>query len=221
MPANFEKRREKMITRQVVRRGVRDERVLAALRRVPRERFVAEDLAELAYEDAPLPIGEGQTISQPYIVALTMEALQLSPSDRALEVGTGSGYAAAVLSQLASEVYTVERFETLAAAARERLERLEYHNVHVVHADGSLGLSEHAPYDAITVPAVGPRPPPALLEQLRIGGRLVMPVGPDGSQVLQRITRLARDEYREESLMAVRFVPLIGEQGFAPGEREP
>lgn len=220
MRPNFEKRRAKMIARQVVRRGVKDPRLLMALEQVPRERFVADELAAVAYDDRPLPIGEGQTISQPYIVALTLEALQLAPEDRVLEVGTGSGYAAAVLSRLAREVYSIERFENLANAARERLAQLGYDNVHVIHADGSLGLPEHAPYDAIAVAAVGPRPPPALLDQLRCGGRLVMPVGPDGSQVLKRITRVGSSDYQEESLVGVRFVPLIGEQGFAPADSE-
>lgn len=203
-----------MVDVQLARRGISDARVLEALRRVPREEFVSLELAELAYDDCPLPIGEGQTISQPYIVAFTAAALGLSTGERVLEVGTGSGYAAAVLSQLAREVYSVERVPSLCAAARERLSRLGYHNVQVVCGDGSLGLPEHAPYAAIAVAAVGPTPPPALLEQLSIGGRLVMPVGPDGSQTLVRLTRMGDTSYREEPLADVRFVPLIGAQGF-------
>lgn len=216
---NFDELRARMVETHVAKRGMRNSRVLEALRRVPRERFVNEELAASAYDDTPLPIGEGQTISQPYIVAVTIDAMRLEPDQRVLEVGTGSGYAAALLSQLVAEVYTVERVETLATAARERLARLGYDNVHVLHGDGTLGWPQHAPYDAIAVAAVGPRPPPALLEQLCVGGRLVMPVGPDGSQVLTRITRKSAEEYDEEPLADVRFVPLIGEQGFGESKR--
>lgn len=215
---NYDGQRAQMIELHVAQRGIRDARILAALASVPREEFVARELAAFAYDDGPLPIGEGQTISQPYIVALTADALTLSPSDRVLDIGTGSGYAAAVLSRLAHEVFSVERVENLCQTARERLTRLGYANVSVRCGDGTLGWSEHAPYDAIAVAAVGPRPPPALLEQLATGGRLVMPVGPDGSQTLMRITRTGRQGYREEPLLDVRFVPLIGAQGF---EREP
>jgi protein-L-isoaspartate(D-aspartate) O-methyltransferase len=217
--SDFEQLRLHMVHAQLAKRGIRDPRVLDAMSKVPRECFVAGELAESAYEDGPLPIGQGQTISQPYIVALTAQALQLQPTQRALEVGTGSGYAAAVMSHLAREVYTIERVPQLAASADERLARLGYDNVHVIHGDGSLGYPEAAPYDAIAVAAVGPRPPPALLEQLAITGRLVMPVGPDGSQTLMRLTRTGSDSYREESLADVRFVPLIGAQGFATDER--
>lgn len=215
----FAERRARMVRAQLAKRGIVDARVLAALGRVPREQFVAPHLAEAAYDDAPLPIGEGQTISQPYIVAFTVASLllkgkPLEGQERVLEVGTGSGYAAAVLSLLAGSVYTVERVARLAATALERLARLGYDNVQMLCADGSLGWPEHAPYDAIAVAAVGPHVPPALLEQLGVGGRLVMPVGPSGSQVLMRVTRTAADRYQQEALADVRFVPLIGAQGF-------
>lgn len=211
---NFPAQRALMVERQIARRGIRDERVLHAVATVPREAFVASELAAFAYDDAPLPIGGGQTISQPYIVAFTAEALRLGPSDRVLDVGTGSGYAAAVLGRLASEVFSIERVARLSRTARERLLELGFDNVRVVCGDGTLGWPEHAPYDAIAVAAVGPHPPPALLEQLALGGRLVMPIGPDGSQTLVRITRTGPAAYREEALVDVRFVPLIGAQGF-------
>ena len=203
-----------MVNSQLAERGIDDARVLEAFARVPREEFVPVELAPFAYDDAPLPIGDGQTISQPYIVAFTVDALRLEPNDRVLDIGTGSGYAAAVLAELASEVYSVERVSSLCHSARERLHRLRYDNVHVRCGDGSLGWAEHAPYAAIAVAAVGPRPPPALLSQLEIGGRLVMPIGPSGSQTLVRVTRTARTAYKKERLVDVRFVPLIGAQGF-------
>jgi protein-L-isoaspartate(D-aspartate) O-methyltransferase len=211
---NYHGQRAQMIELHVAQRGIHDARILAALASVPREEFVAPELAAFAYDDGPLPIGDGQTISQPYIVALTADALKLSPSDRVLDIGTGSGYAAAVLSRLAHEVFSVERVANLCQTARQRLTQLGYDNVSVRCGDGTLGWSEHAPYDAIAVAAVGPRPPPALLEQLAMGGRLVMPIGPDGSQTLTRLTRTGREAYREEPLVDVRFVPLIGAQGF-------
>jgi protein-L-isoaspartate(D-aspartate) O-methyltransferase len=211
---DYRAQRALMVERQIAQRGVRDERVLDALATVPREAFVASELAPLAYDDAPLPIGGGQTISQPYIVALTAEALRLTPSDRVLDVGTGSGYAAAVLSRLGRDVFGIERVEALAGTARHRLTTLGYDNVTVVCGDGTLGWPEHAPFDAIAVAAVGPRPPQALLDQLALGGRLVMPIGPRGAQTLVRITRAGRARYREEALVDVRFVPLIGAQGF-------
>jgi len=212
--------RAKMVEWQIAQRGITDPRVLAALTSVPREAFVSQELASFAYDDAPLPIGDGQTISQPYIVAFTAEALQLSADDRVLDIGTGSGYAAAVLSRLGREVYSVERVEALCHSASERLAELGYDNVHVRCGDGTLGWPEHAPFDAIAVAAVGPRPPPALLEQLVIGGRLVMPIGPDGSQTLMRLTRTSRTGYSEEPLVDVRFVPLIGAQGFSRRARK-
>jgi protein-L-isoaspartate(D-aspartate) O-methyltransferase len=218
--ADYRGERTRMVERQIAQRGISDERVLAALASVPREAFVSQELASYAYDDAPLPIGDGQTISQPYIVAFTAEALQLRPTDRVLDIGTGSGYAAAVLSRLGREVYSVERVEVLCRSASERLRELRYDNVRVRCGDGTLGWPEHAPFDAIAVAAVGPRPPPALLEQLVVGGRLVMPIGPDGSQTLMRLTRTSANHYSEEPLVDVRFVPLIGAQGFTRRPRK-
>jgi protein-L-isoaspartate(D-aspartate) O-methyltransferase len=207
--------RNQMVERQIEARGVRDARVLAALRTVPRETFVAADLARFAYDDAPLPIGEEQTISQPFVVALMAAVLEIRPGDRVLEVGAGSGYSAAVLSRLAGEVWTVERHPSLAAAARERMERLGYANVQVIQADGSLGWPASAPYDAIAVAAGGPEVPQALLDQLAPGGRLVIPIGATPrDQMLVRVRRLPDGTFSRESLGAVRFVPLIGAQGW-------
>lgn len=208
--------RAKMVELQLVRRGISQQRVLDAFRTVPREAFLPPELAEFAYTDAPLPIAEEQTISQPYIVALTAQSLRLAPHERVLEVGAGSGYAAAILSRIAREVYTVERLESLAASARQRLLELGFQNVLVLHGDGTLGWSEHAPYDAIAVAAGGPDVPEALLEQLAIGGRLVIPIGSgDSPQVLTRVTRESRTSFRREPILNVRFVPLIGEQGWS------
>lgn len=204
-----------MIDRQLRARGIHDPHVLDALGSVPREAFVPPEFADMAYEDRPLPIESGQTISQPYIVAVMTEALALKPSDRVLEIGTGSGYAAAVLARIAKQVYTVERHEELAELSRERLSRLGFANVEIQCGDGTLGWAEHAPYDAIIVAAGGPEVPPALLEQLAIGGRLIIPVGTGRAQELVRVTRASKTEYRREDLGAVQFVPLIGAQGWA------
>jgi protein-L-isoaspartate(D-aspartate) O-methyltransferase len=213
--AEFEEARRRMVERQLADRGIVDPRVLAAMAKVPRERFVAAGQASLAYRDGPLPIGEGQTISQPYVVARMTEALALRPTDRVLEIGTGSGYAAAVLAEIAAEVYTIERIPVLAERARARLAELGYATVHVLTGDGTLGWPEHAPYDAIVATAGGPRAPQALLDQLAIGGRLVMPVGPDPyEQQLVRIVRASADGYEHEALEPVAFVPLIGAQGW-------
>jgi protein-L-isoaspartate(D-aspartate) O-methyltransferase len=214
---SFEEAREEMVRLQLAGRGLVNERVLAAFRAIPREAFVPDRVRDLAYRDAPLPIGEDQTISQPYVVAVTLDALRLDGGERVLEIGTGSGYAAAVLGRAAREVYTVERLRGLAEAARARLARLGYENVHVLHGDGTLGWPEHAPYDAIAVAAGSPEVPQALRAQLAIGGRLVIPIGEDeGAQTLMRITRTGPDAYQQEELLPVRFVPLIGEQGWAP-----
>ena len=216
---SFEDARRRMVEAQIARRGVRDPAVLAAMAEVPREEFVPAHRAGDAYGDAPLPIGEGQTISQPYIVALMTEALRLTRGDRVLEIGTGSGYAAAVLSEIAAEVYTIERLAPLADSARHRLADLGYDTVHVQCGDGTLGWPEHAPYDAIVATAGGPEVPNALLEQLAIGGRLVMPVGASPhEQHLVRVVRKTADDYDHEDLGAVAFVPLIGAQGWP--ERE-
>lgn len=213
--------RARMVDRQLAGRDITDERVLAAFRAVPREQFVPEGLREFAYEDTPLPIGHKQTLSQPYIVALAAQALGLTGPERVLEVGTGSGYAAAVLARLAKEVYTVERLAPLAASAGERLARLGIANVHIHHANGTLGWPEHAPYDAILVAAGGPEVPQALLDQLAPGGRLIVPIGPDeDSQVLTKVTRGPGTDIHSEPLGAVRFVPLIGAQGWPDEDRD-
>ena len=203
-----------MVEFQLARRGIDDERLLEAFRTVPREDFLPKGLAEFAYHDTPLPIAEGQTISQPYIVALTIYALGLRGRERVLEIGTGSGYAAAILSRVAKEVFTVERVEALAEEARLRLQHLGYDNVHVLCADGTLGWPEHAPYDAIAVAAGGPEIPTALRSQLAPGGRMVIPVGSHESQSLVRVVRETGSRFTEEELTPVRFVPLIGAQGW-------
>ena len=209
-----------MVERDIGARGVRDSRVLAAMARVPREALVPPELAEFAYEDTPLPIGAGQTISQPFIVAVMTEAAGIQPGDTVLEIGTGSGYAAAVLAELAGRVDTVERHPQLAESARTRLAELGYDNVEVHLGDGTLGWVDHAPYDAILVAAGGPELPPALLDQLAEGGRLVIPVGSVRDQELVRITRRGPREYQREDLGAVRFVPLVGKAGWAEAGRE-
>jgi protein-L-isoaspartate(D-aspartate) O-methyltransferase len=207
--------RKRMIEVQVARRGIRDARVLEALGRVPREAFVDPGFEEFAYEDGPLPIGQGQTISQPYIVALMIEAAQISPGDSVLEVGAGSGYAAAVISQIANRVHAIERHGSLVDAARARFARLGYDNIELMAGDGTRGWPQAAPFDAILVAAGGPDVPSALKAQLAIGGRLVIPVGRQQyGQALLKITRIKDDEYTEENLGAVAFVPLIGEQGW-------
>jgi protein-L-isoaspartate(D-aspartate) O-methyltransferase len=212
---DFDAARRRMVEEQLVARGIADPRVLAAMGKVPREKFVSARQAAFAYDDGPLPIGEGQTISQPYVVARMTEALALAPTDRVLEIGTGSGYAAAVLAEIAAEVYTVERIAPLAARARRHLAGLGHANVHVLTGDGTLGWPEHAPYDAIVATAGGPSVPPALLDQLAIGGRLVMPVGSMRyDQRLVRVMREASGDHRREELEAVAFVPLIGAQGW-------
>ncbi len=211
----FRASRLEMVEHGIAARGVRDELVLDAMRKVPRELFVPEKLREFAYEDGTLPIADEQTISQPYIVAFMAEALLLKGGEKVLEIGAGSGYAAAVLSEIAAHVYTVERIGRLAESAAERLADLGYDNVHVLHADGTRGWPEHAPYDAIVVAAGGPKVPESLKSQLRVGGRLVMPVGSDQRvQELVRVTRLSEGEYRNEDIADVRFVPLIGEEGW-------
>jgi protein-L-isoaspartate(D-aspartate) O-methyltransferase len=208
--------RAHMVEHQLARRGIRDSRVLDAMRTVPRERFVGADMAEFAYDDTPLPIDEGQTISQPYIVAVMLEALQLHAEDRVLEVGAGSGYAAAVVGQIAHRVWAIERYRTLAEGARRRMAELGYDNVEIVAGDGTLGWEEHAPFDAIVVAAGGPEVPKPLLDQLAVGGRLVIPVGVEArAQELVRVTRLAEHEYVEDRLGRVQFVPLIGSAGWA------
>jgi protein-L-isoaspartate(D-aspartate) O-methyltransferase len=211
--------REHMVRTQIAARGIGDPAVLEAMRSVPREAFLPPELAEFAYEDHPLPIAEGQTISQPYIVALMTAALLLDRTDRVLEIGTGSGYAAAILGRVARDVYTVERHGELADAAAARLRTLGFANVHVRHGDGTRGWPEHAPYDAIVVTAGGPKIPEPLLAQLAVGGRLVIPVGEEKAlQTLVRVTREADGSLRQEELGDVRFVPLIGAEGWTEEE---
>lgn len=213
--ADFEGKRREMVRQQIAARGVRSEKVLDAMGRVQREGFVPSYLGEFAYDDTPLPIEEEQTISQPYIVAVMIEALDLAGTERVLEVGTGSGYAAAVLAEIVREVFTIERHAGLAQTAQARLAENDYKNVHVRCGDGTLGWPEEAPFEAIVVAAGGPEVPESLREQLKIGGRLVIPVGASvGSQRLMRVTRLSDSEYRSEDLGGVRFVPLVGEEGW-------
>lgn len=216
MPSDPERARDRahMIQDQIRRRGVTDERLLDALSRVPRERFVPSDVRSLAYRDRALAIGAGQTISQPYMVAAMTEALGLRGDERVLEVGTGSGYQAALLAHLARDVCTVERHQDLARRAGSILHELGLHNVHQRVGDGSLGWPEQAPFQGILVTAASPAAPPALLEQLDPdGGRLVIPLGDHDLQELVRITRTGTS-YTREDLMGCRFVPLVGEQGW-------
>ncbi len=202
-----------MVQYQLRSRGIRDVQVLSAMGDVPREEFVPPEIKPSAYDDGALPIGEGQTISQPVVVAFMAEALQLTPGDKVLEIGAGSGYGAAILGQLAAEVHTVERIAALADTAKETLRRLGYGNVHVHLADGTLGLPAHAPFDAISVTAAAPEVPQPLLDQLADGGRLVIPVGSHSGQSMKRITRRG-DRYETEDFGAYAFVPLIGQHGW-------
>ena len=207
--------RDRMVLEQLAARGVNDRRVLDAMRHVAREAFVPEDLRQAAYSDCPLPIGEGQTISQPYIVAAMAEALGLQGDENVLEIGTGSGYDAAVLAHIARAVHTIERIPSLARRARETLRRLGYGSVEVIEGDGSVGWAPAAPYDAIVATAEAPRIPPSLRAQLRPGGRLVMPVADaENGQALVRMIRGDDGHDRVESIQPVRFVPLIGSEGW-------
>lgn len=218
---DFEQARLRMVREHIHARGVRDPHVLEALSKVPREKFVPLKLHADAYKDAPLPIGHGQTISQPYIVAFMVEALALQPGARVLEVGSGCGYAAAVMAQMSVEVFTIERLEPLAVLAANNLQDAGYDQVHVRFADGTQGWEEEAPFDAILVSAGGPSIPESLKRQLKIGGRLVIPVGTDATaQELVRVTRTSAHEYDREDLADVRFVPLIGAEGWESEERE-
>jgi len=207
--------REKMVSRQIEGRVIYDASLLSAMREVPREVFVSEKYQDYAYDDGPLPILENQTISQPYVVALMIEALGLKAGDRVLEIGTGSGYAAAVLSRVVSEVYTVERIAALVQFSRNNIASLGYDNVFVHSGDGTLGWPVHAPYQGIIVSAGGPRVPVNLKKQMAIGGHLVIPIGKEQrSQTLVRLTRVSDKEFKERKMGLVRFVPLIGKQGW-------
>ncbi|MDR2017442.1 MAG: protein-L-isoaspartate(D-aspartate) O-methyltransferase [Syntrophobacterales bacterium] len=203
-----------MVDTQVVTRGIKDERVIRALQEVPRHLFVDEAFRPQAYDDNPLPIGEKQTISQPYIVALMTEALRLQGTETMLEIGTGSGYQTAILARLAEQVYSIERIPGLAKRARKIFDALKCTNIVVTISDGTMGWKEHAPYDRIIVTAAAPQPPKTLLNQLGIEGRLVIPVGDESSQNLMMYTRDNDGQFSSENLGGCRFVKLIGEQGW-------
>ena len=205
--------RERMVKNQLIPRGITDERVLKAMGKIQRHLFVDEALAGEAYNDHPLPIGHKQTISQPYIVALMTQALELTGEEKTLEIGTGSGYQTAILAELSKMVYTIERIRPLLIKAKELLERLNYKNIKFKAFDGTLGWKEHAPYDAIVVTAGAPRLPKPLLEQMADGGRMVIPIGNKYSQDLIKVTRI-KDSYKQENLGGCRFVDLIGVHGW-------
>jgi len=212
----FLAQRRTMVESQLRARGIRDERVLASMLRVPRHEFVSGEYRDQVYEDHPIPIGEGQTVSQPYIVAIMLEVLALDPSDTVLEVGTGSGYQTALLAELTRHVYSVERHVSLARTAQATLTRLGYTNVEVLLGDGSHGLPERAPFDAIVVSAAAPQIPPPLFQQLHEGGRMVIPVGPAHAQELQ-LVRKQSGQPVVTNLEGCRFVPLIGSQAYPSG----
>ncbi len=214
-PDALAKLRLRMVEEQLRARGIRQERVLAAMAKVPRERFIAGADAAKAYGDYPLPIGAGQTISQPYIVAAMIEALDLRPEDRVLEVGTGTGYQAAILAELAAEVWTIERHVELADKARQILSEVGYVNVHIVQGDGSIGLPQQAPFDKILVAAAAPGIPDSLIQQLADGGRLVIPVGSRLEQQVQVVRKLG-GEIIVNAHDPCRFVPLVGAEGWEP-----
>jgi protein-L-isoaspartate(D-aspartate) O-methyltransferase len=215
---DFAAEREAMVQRQIASRGIREPTIIEAFRAVPREEFLSDEYRELAYGDHPLPIEAGQTISQPYIVALMIQAAGIRAGDRVLEVGAGSGYAAAVMSRIAGNVIAIERQAELVAVAQERMQRLGYDNVRIVEGDGTRGWTGEAPYDAILAAASGSHVPPAWVEQLSDGGRIVMPVGDPGwVQKLVKVTKGPVGKLITEDLGAVRFVPLIGEEGWSDG----
>ena len=210
----FATERFSMVESQLRQRGIRDERLLAAMSKVPRHEFVSQQNWNEAYADHPIPIAEKQTTSQPYMIAAMVQAAEIKPEDRVLEIGAGSGYQTALLAELASQVFAVERYASLAETAQKTLERLDYRNAKIVTGDGSLGLSEAAPYDAIIVSAAAPRVPQGLMDQLAVGGRLLVPIGDSEQQVLHLIQRLEDGTTSVRTLEGCRFVPLIGEQGF-------
>jgi protein-L-isoaspartate(D-aspartate) O-methyltransferase len=204
-----------MVESQLRQRGIHDERLLAAMNTVPRHEFVNQRDWSEAYADHPIPIAEQQTTSQPYMIAAMIQAAQIKPEDRVLEIGAGSGYQTALLAELATQVFAVERYSSLADAARNTLERLGYQNARIITGDGSLGLPEAAPFDVIIVSAAAPRVPQALADQLTYGGRLLVPVGESEQQLLQLVQRHADGTISVRTLEGCRFVPLIGAQGFA------
>jgi protein-L-isoaspartate(D-aspartate) O-methyltransferase len=211
----FAAERSSMVERQLRQRGIHDERLLAAMNRVPRHEFVSQQNWAQAYADHPIVIPEQQTTSQPYMIAAMIQAAQIKAEDRVLEIGAGSGYQTALLAELASQVFAVERHASLSEAARNALDRLGYRNARIVTGDGSLGFSEAAPFDAIIVSAAAPSIPPALVDQLALGGRLVVPVGDAKQQILQLVQRHPDGTTSMRTLEGCRFVPLIGQQGFA------
>lgn len=212
---DFTAEREAMVDLQLRRRGIGDRHILDAFLEVPREAFVGPDYAKLAYGDHPLPIEAGQTISQPYIVALMIQAAGIGVRDKVLEVGAGSGYAAAIISRIAARVIAIERQQELVEVARERIRRLGYNNIEILKGDGTKGCKDQAPFDAILAAASGSHVPEALLEQVAEGGRIVMPLGsPGGVQQLVKVTKRSGGAAERENLGAVRFVPLIGEEGW-------
>lgn len=216
VPPEFSDALKRMVDVQIGGRGVRDQLVLEAMRKVPREAFVESGFAEFAYEDTALPIGEGQSISQPYIVALMIEAAEVKRGSNVLEIGAGSGYAAAVMSRIADRVHTIERRSAIAETARRRFKELGYQNIELRVGDGTKGWPEAAPFDSILVAAGGPQVPEALKEQLAVGGHLIIPIGHEARrQTLLKITRKSKTEYEQDDLGAVAFVPLIGEQGWS------
>jgi len=210
----FDRQREEMVKRQIETRGITDQGVLAALRKVPRHLFVSEALRDQAYGDFPLPIGDQQTISQPYIVAEMTQALQLSANDRVLEIGTGSGYQAAILAEIVYRVYTIERIHSLLIKARRIFDRLRYHNIITRFGDGTVGWLEESPFDAIIVTAGAPRIPDSLIDQLAENGRMVVPVGDQHSQELVKILK-KQDGIHRSNLGGCRFVKLVGEKGWS------
>jgi protein-L-isoaspartate(D-aspartate) O-methyltransferase len=210
---NYKEKRENMVKKQLVERGINDERLLEAIRKIPRHLFVSEEFRALSYSDRPLPINEEQTISQPYIVALMTQCLEIKKEDKILEIGTGSGYQTAILAELGKEVYTVERINSLYQKASSLLKDLGYENIHFKLGNGSLGWQEFAPYDGIIVTAGAPEVPESLLDQLEEGGRLVIPVGGKYSQDLLKITK-NKGKINKESVCGCIFVPLLGEHGW-------
>ena len=210
----YNSKRQHMVDTQIIPRGIKDQRVINAMRKIPRHLFLDEAFWPQAYEDHPLPIGEKQTISQPYIVAIMTEALQLTGTETVLEIGAGSGYQTAILAELAEQVYTIERIPSIAKRARKTFDQLQYRNIIITIRDGTAGWKEHSPYDSIIVTAASPGAPKPLLEQLATGGRLVIPIGDEFTQELIVYEKKDENEFKEENYGGCRFVKLIGEYGW-------